>query len=115
MCDKYGKENVYPRSEAFVDLGILKPGLAVSGDYDLSYKDNGKEIYVEVKTGNGKNMFFMSPGELKFAKDHASSYNVYYVYDINSTPPKFIILPSEFWNDVKYRMKEIVEKYEFTF
>ena len=115
LCDKYGKENVYPRSEAFVDLGILKPGLAVSGDYDLSYKDNGKEIYVEVKTGNGKNMFFMSPGELKFAKDHASSYNVYYVYDINSTPPKFIILPSEFWNDVKYRMKEIVEKYEFTF
>lgn len=53
MTQQYGKMNIHPRSEAFVDLGILKSGLATSGEYDLSYIDNNKEeIYVEVKTGH---------------------------------------------------------------
>ena len=30
------EENVYPKSEAFVEIGILKPGQASSGQYDLS-------------------------------------------------------------------------------
>ena len=48
LINEYGKDRVTPRSEAFIELGILKPGQASSGDYDISYKENdGKEIYVE--------------------------------------------------------------------
>ena len=50
LCEQYGTENVFPNSEAFVEIGILKPGQASSGDYDLSYKDeHGKTFFVEVK------------------------------------------------------------------
>lgn len=115
LCEKYGKCNVFPRSEAFVELGILKPGQAISGDYDISYKDSEeKEYFVEVKTGS-KSMFYMTPGELQFAKDHPDSYRVYYVYDIESNPPKYSILPDKFWENSKFQMTEIVEKIEITF
>ena len=115
LCEKYGKCNVFPRSEAFVELGILKPGQAVSGDYDISYKDSEeKEYFVEVKTGS-KSMFYMTPGELQFAKNHPDSYRVYYVYDIESNPPKYSILPDKFWENSKFQMTEIIEKIEITF
>ena len=115
LCEKYGKYNVIPRSEAFVELGILKPGQAVSGDYDVSYKDTeGNEFFVEVKTGS-RNMFYMSPGELQFAKSHSDSYRVYYVYDIESNSPKYSILPDKFWEDNNFRITEIVEKIEIVF
>ena len=102
-----------PHSEAFIDLGILKPGQAYSGDYDISYLgDDDNEIFVEVKTGE-RNIFYMSPSELKWAKEHSSCYYVYYVYDIH-TRPKYIILPQRFWENVdKFQMREIVEKIEF--
>lgn len=115
LCEKYGECNVFPRSEAFVELGILKPGQAISGDYDVSYKDaEGNEVFVEVKTGS-KNMFYMTPGELQFAKKHSDSYKVYYVYDIENDSPKYAILPDKFWENIKFRMTEIVEKIEITF
>lgn len=66
LCERVGKENVFPRSEAFVELGIIKPGQAISGEYDISYKsDDGIEYFVEVKTGDGKS-FIISPGELQY-------------------------------------------------
>ena len=37
LCERYGEDHVYPRSEAFVELGILKAGQAISGEYDISY------------------------------------------------------------------------------
>lgn len=116
LRQQYGENNVSPRSEAFVELGIIKPGIAVSGDYDISYRDAaGNEIFVEVKTGN-ENVFYMTPGELRFAKEHPDTYRVYYVYNIKDVPPKYMILPCRFWEDSQhYRIKEIIEKVEVDF
>lgn len=113
LVGKYGKDRVFPHSEAYIDLGILKPGQASSGDYDISYRgEDNNEIFIEVKTGE-RNMFYMSPSELKWAKEHSSHYYVYYVYDIH-TSPKYFVLPQRFWENVdKYQMREIVEKIEF--
>ncbi len=115
LKEEYGEPNVFPISEAFIELKILAPGLAKSGEYDISYKDtHNEEIYVEVKTGD-RNTFYMTPHELAFAKEHSSCYYVYYVYDINTENPKYTILPIKFWENSKYQMKEIVEKIEFKF
>lgn len=115
LTQQYGKMNIHPRSEAFVDLGILKSGLATSGEYDLSYIDNNKEeIYVEVKTGHN-NTFYISPDELKFAKEHASHYYIYYVYDINTKEPKYKVIPTIFWENDTFHITEIIEKYKVTF
>ena len=115
LCNKYGREKVHPHSEAYVELGIIKPGQAISGEYDISYTDeNNEEIYVEVKTGD-RNTFFMSPGELNFAKRHSAYYYIYYVHNIDPQCPKFDILPTEFWKNDKFMIKEIVEKIEFKF
>ena len=84
LCKRVGKENVFPRSEAFIELGIIKPGQAVSGGYDISYYgENGIEYFVEVKTGDGKS-FIISPGELQYAKDNAEKYKLIIVYDVDA-------------------------------
>ena len=57
----------------------------------------------------------MTPGELQFAKRHPDSYRVYFVSDIKSEFPKYIVLPCKFWEDTHYRISEIVEKIEITF
>lgn len=115
LRQQYGIDNVFPRSEAYVDLGVIKAGKAVSGDYDISYRDStGNEIFVEVKTGS-ENVFYMTPGELQFAMLHSDSYRIYYVYDISSAHPKYMVLPCKFWEDAHFRKKEIVEKIEVAF
>ena len=115
LCKQFGKENVFPKSEAFVELGILKPGQASSGEYDLSYKDEwGTEFFVEVKTGDGKS-FVISPGELDFAKQNPDQFRLFLVYEIDSGTPKYIELPVKFWKDKKFRKTEIVERIEFEF
>lgn len=122
LCRKYGKQAVHPRSEAFVRLGILKPGQAVSGKYDLSYTDSdGDEIMVEVKTGE-RGVFYMSPGELEFAENayndglaSKSTYKLIYVYDIDAPVPKYEVLPDAFWLKSAYHRRDIVEKIEFSF
>lgn len=122
LCRKYGKQAVHPRSEAFVRLGILKPGQAVSGKYDLSYTDSdGDEIMVEVKTGE-RGVFYMSPGELEFAENayndglaSKSTYKLIYVYDIDAPVPKYEVLPDAFWLKSEYHRRDIVEKIEFSF
>lgn len=113
LCKKYGKDNVFPRSEAYVDLDILKPGQAVSGDYDISYKDSaGNEFYVEVKTGDSQS-FFVSPDEMKFARENVERYELIYVYNLDNDVPNYHKLPKKFWEDPHYQKKEIVEKIEF--
>lgn len=115
LCEQFGKENVYPKSEAFVEIGILKPGQSSSGQYDLSYKDeSGTEFFVEVKTGDGKS-FIISPGELDFAKQNPEQFKLFLVYDIDSDPPKYIELPKKFWENKKFRKTEIIERIEFDF
>lgn len=115
LCQNYGKENVFPRSEAYVDLDILKPGQAISGDYDISYKDSaGNEFYVEVKTGDSQS-FFVSPDEMKFAKANGERYELIYVFNLENDVPNYHKLPKKFWEDSHYQKKEIVEKIEFRF
>ena len=115
LRESVGEDNVRPRSEAFVELGIIKPGQAISGEYDISYIDeNGTEYYVEVKTGDGRS-FIISPGELEFAMENADRYKLYLVYNVDSEEPDYRELPAKFWEDARFRRKEIVERivYEF--
>lgn len=115
LCKRVGKEKVFPRSEAFIELGIIKPGQAVSGGYDISYYgEDGIEYFVEVKTGDGKS-FIISPGELQYAKDNAEKYKLIIVYDVDAEEPKCMELPMRFWEDSKFRKREIVERIEFEF
>jgi hypothetical protein len=115
LCKRFREENVFPKSEAFVEVGILKPGQASSGQYDLSYKDeSGTEFFVEVKTGDGKSVI-ISPGELDFAKQNPDQFKLFLVYEIDSETPKYIELPAKFWEDKKFRKTEIVERIEFQF
>ena len=114
LRDQYGKENVFPKSEAFIALEILKPGQASSGQYDISYKDaSGTEFFVEVKTSDG-NSFIISPGELNFAKQNSKQFKLFLVYYIDSIP-KYMELPMKSWEDKKFRKTEIIERIEFEF
>jgi len=116
LCDRYGEENVRPRSEAFVKLGKLFAGLEMSKDYDIEYTDpENEEIYfVEVKTGD-RNSFNISPGELEFAQKHPKNHILFVVFDIDKEEPKFYKVPEEFWNNEKYHKKEIIETIDVTF
>ena len=113
LCEKFGKDNVKPCSEAFIDLGILLPGQCYTSEYDLRYTDNGVTYYVEVKTGHS-NLFYMSNNELKFAKENADKYKLFLVYDIFENSYTYTELPIKFWEDnVKFR--QIYEKIRFEF
>ena len=114
LCDEYGKDKVEAKSEAFVQLGIITAGQAMSGEYDMSYKVGDETIYVEVKAGEG-NRIYLSPSELAFAKDHADCYQVYYVTGLNTDKPEFSILSDKFWEDERYALREIIETIEVTF
>ena len=115
LCQQVGKDKVIPRSEAYVELGIIKPGQAISGEYDISYIDNdGTEYFVEVKTGDGKS-FIISPAELEFAKENADRYKLFLVFNIDDEEPAYIELPARFWDNPQYRRKEIIERIEFEF
>jgi len=116
LCDTYGKDNVFPISEAFLEFGDLKPGQVSSGDYDISYKDEtGEEFFVEVKTGKS-NSFILSKGELDFAKSKPDKFKLFVVYDIDSENPKYHELPQAFWKESeKFRLTPIIEKIEVDF
>lgn len=116
LCENFGKENVFPKSEAYVDLKILKPGQADSScGFDISYKnEHGNEFYVEVKTGDSQS-FIVSPEELEYAKSHADKYKLFYVYDLDKEQPSYHELPQKFWEDKRYEKNEIVERIEFRF
>lgn len=105
LCSEYGKNNVFPRSEAFLDLEILKPGQARSGDYDLSYiAKDGVEYFVEVKTGK-EGEFYISESELEYAKKNSDRYKLFCVFNIEQEKPNYIELPAKFWEDDRYTLK----------
>lgn len=115
LCKEYGKEHVFPKSEAFITLGILLPGQAESGEYDISYKaPDGKIYYVEVKSGY-KNRFFITPSELDFAKKNAERYKLFVVYNMKKKIPDFTEIPAKFWNNPKFHQTEIIETLQYTF
>ena len=116
LCNKEGIKDVKAKSEAFVELGILKAGQAESRGYDIEYTDIklNKTVFVEVKTGES-NSFYISPNELEFAKKHSDQYVVYVVYDVDTDTPRYEIIDEKFWNNDKYKLKEIVEKYQVKF
>jgi len=115
LCEQYGSNNVTPISEAFVALGILKAGQSKSGNYDIKYKDSeGKVFFVEVKSGEG-NQFFITEAEYNFAKANPDLYKVYLVNNFESDPPEYVELPLKFWKDSKFRVKEVIEKYDVDF
>ncbi len=116
LCNKEGIKDVKAKSEAFVELGILKAGQAESHGYDIEYTDIklNKTVFVEVKTGES-NSFYISPNELEFAKKHSDQYVVYVVYDVDTDTPRYEIIDEKFWDNDKYKLKEIVEKYQVKF
>lgn len=115
LCNEFGTENVSPKSEAFITLGILKPGQAESGQYDISYKaPDGKTYFVEVKAGN-KHRFYISPGGLDFAKKNEGRYKLFIVYNMKKEIPDFTELPAKFWDNPKFHKTEIIETIEYTF
>lgn len=96
-------------------MGILKPGQAESGQYDISYKDpDGKIYFVEVKAGNN-HRFFISPGELDFAKKNAGRFKLFIVYNLKRETPDFTEIPSKFWDNPKFHKTEIIETIEYKF
>lgn len=116
LCDKYGEANVFPRSEAYVTLGLLKPGQAKSGEYDISYKDKiSKEHFVEVKTSNSGKSFFITVGELDFAKKHPDQFEIILVTNLDNEIPDISVLPKRFWTDKRFRKTEIIKDIEFDF
>lgn len=115
LCDKFGKENVFQKSEAFVEMGLLTAGQASSGDYDIAYIDEEKNThFVEVKTGS-KQSFIISQKELEFAMKHSDRYELFLVYNVDSETPEFIKLPERFWENKKFRRNDIIERIEFDF
>ena len=115
LCNKFGKENVFQKSEAFVEMGLLTAGQASSGDYDIAYIDEEKNThFVEVKTGS-KQSFIISQKELEFAMKHSDRYELFLVYNVDSETPEFIKLPERFWENEKFRRNDIIERIEFDF
>lgn len=117
LCKEYGKDKVFPKSEAFAELEIKAPGLAKSGlGYDIEYKDeNDVTFFVEVKTGHN-NTFIMTPNELQFAKDNLEQYKLFYVFNLDKNPPDFYELPLKFWEDKEhYKRTDIIERFEIKF
>lgn len=116
LCEEYGKDKVFPKSEAFIELGIIPAGLAKSGiGYDIEYKDeNNVSYFVEVKTGHN-NTFYITLHELQFAQENWERYKLFYVFDLDTDEPNFNELPQKFWENKKYRYKEIIEHIEIKF
>lgn len=113
LCQKFGKGNVKPCSEAFIDLGIILHGQASASDYDIKYTENDVTYYVEVKTGHS-NSFYMSNKELQFAKNNADRYKLFLVYDIKDKAYTYTELPNRFWEDTVHYM-QIPDKIKFEF
>lgn len=107
-------KKVFYRSEAFKEMGMALPSDVRSGKFDLYYQTNDGDFYfVEVKAQSGNERpfsFFITPGELEFAKKHPDNFKLFFVYDIKSGNPKCFELPAKFWEDNEhFRQHEIVE------
>lgn len=72
----------------------------VDGDgagYDvLSFSEGGAELYIEVKatTLGEETPFYLSAGELSFARDHVGRYEIHRLYNLD-TKPEFYVLDGD--------------------
>ncbi len=115
LVAKYGKDNVFPKSEAFVQLGIIEHGQGISEKCDIEYIDSktNERYFVEVKTGD-RNSFYITPDELEFAMQEEEKYKLFVVYDLENDS-KYIEIDSKFWKNSRYRREDIIEKIKFEF
>ena len=115
LKNKYGEDKVFPKSEAFITLGKLLPGQARHCSYDWEYiNEDGAIVCVEVKTGDA-NLFNMSLNEYEYAKANADNYELYVVYDMDKDEPKCFRVENKFWDDPRYHLHAVIEKYVVTF
>jgi len=103
---KLGREDLAAKvlrlSESNMNLG-----------YDIqSYNEDGKEIFIEVKSSDKTEKegiaIFISESEREFLKNTVSSY-LYFVFEVNSDEPKIIRLENPFQDKDKYEL--IPQKY----
>lgn len=62
--------------------------------YDIkSFSEEGKEIFIEVKTTNGNSSqpFFLSASEYRKATEFCEKYFIYRIYNINKNPKYFVL------------------------
>lgn len=96
-----GEQFILEREQEKLDrLGLLDKDypkhvalISDSYGYDiLSRDEQGKELYIEVKTTTrkegewGANRFYLSAREYAFYREHKEQYRLYRVHDINGTP-----------------------------
>lgn len=69
--------------------------------YDVDEDGNEKEIYIEVKSTEGKedNIFFISRNELEVMKELKDNYFLYRVYAVKSNKPKVFIIDYKDFNN----------------
>ena len=82
--------------------------------YDiLSFDKNGKEIYIEVKTTEGKDdsIFYISANEINTMEKFKDSYFIYRVFNVKAKEPEVFILN---YDDFKNRINLVVESYSAT-
>lgn len=73
--------------------------------YDFRYRNKNNETkYVEVKTYSHKGRFYISPNEVKFAKDNKDAYELYLVDD------EIIYKVNNF-----HKLKKVIENYTVNF
>ena len=115
LCEIYGKDNVFPKSEAFVSLGLLEAGQEESAKCDIEYNGkDGKRYYVEVKSGD-EFSFNISQDELTFAMEQKNYYKLYIVFDFDKEKPKCKLIDENFWENSKYKQEPIIETIHITF
>jgi len=89
--DKLKKSNHYGLSEK---VRWISRDEGDGFGYDIaSYDENGKEIFIEVKTtkGNISTPFFMSLNEVETSKELGACYRIYRVYNFIEDPKFFIL------------------------
>lgn len=65
--------------------------------YDIrSFEPDGRERYIEVKTTSfaKETPFFISRGEIQFAKDHEAQFHLYRLYEFRKSPKLFDLVGS---------------------
>lgn len=65
-----------------------------SAGFDIrSFEQDGRDRFIEAKTTKyGKNTpFFVTPNELRFSRENASSYYLYRLFRFRSTPRLFAL------------------------
>ncbi len=95
LVKKFGIRNVHWNADRISD----------GYGYDIWYINKNKEIkYVEVKTYSNQGRFYISPNEVKFAKDNKDAYELYLVAD------EVIYKVKNF-----HKLKKIIENYTVRF